>query len=141
MRVFLDTNILMDVAQGREPFYENSAEVIRFVHQENMQAFISWHSMATIFYILNKPWGDEKTKSYLRDILSWSKLAPTSQSSALKALEMEGEDFEDDLQIQCALAANCDCICTRNTKDFKKSPIPALSPTEFLVRYNPALGD
>ena len=134
MRLFIDTNIFMDVAQGREPFFEDSSKVIRFSHQEGVQAFISWHSMATLFYILNKPWGDEKTKAFLSDILVWTELAPTGKSYALEALGMNGKDFEDDLQMQCAKAAGCEVIVTRNPKDFENSSIPCLTPMEFLAK-------
>ena len=135
MRLFLDTNIFLDVAQGREPFYEASSKVVLFSHIEDVQAFISWHSMATIFYILSKPWDDQRAKAYLTDILSWADLAPTNKSYALDALAMNGKDFEDDLQAQCAMAANCDFIITRNTKDFKNSPVPSLTPADFLAQH------
>jgi len=134
MRIFFDTNIFLDVAQGREPFYEDSAKLIRFGHHENVQAFISWHSMATLFYILAQPWGGERAKNFLSDVLLWAELAPTSQINALRALQMEGNDFEDSLQIQCAIAAYCDLIVTRNAKDFGESTIPVLTPKEFLAQ-------
>ncbi|MGJ8724178.1 MAG: PIN domain-containing protein [Roseibacillus sp.] len=135
MRLFLDTNILLDVAQGRESFYEASSKIVQFAHRDENEAFLSWHSMATLFYILSKPWGESKTREYLTDILSWAELAPTSQGYALKALAMDGKDFEDDLQSQCAVAANCDYIITRNTKDFASSSIGALTPSDFWERF------
>ena len=131
MRLFLDTNIFLDVAQQRMPHYLASAQVVNMAHQEGNQAFISWHSLATLFYILSRPWGEAKAKEYLADILQWVELAPTQKSFALEALAMEGRDFEDDLQIQCAIAAQCDFLITRNTKDFQHSLIPAVSPEDF----------
>lgn len=91
--------------------------------------------MATLFYIPQKPWGGHKTKEYLTDILSWAELTPTSRGCALNALAMDGKDFEDDLQIQSAVAANCDYIITRNTKDFVNSSISALTPSDFWERF------
>lgn len=136
MRIFIDTNILLDVAQGREPFYNEAAKIVAFAHQAEHQAFLSWHSMATIFYILAKPWGSEKTKAYLTDILVWASLTPTSKALANRALLMEGKDFEDDLQSQCAAAAGCDLIVSRNVKDFGSSPVPCLTPHEFLAQFS-----
>ena len=136
MKLFLDTNILMDVTQGREPFFEDSSKIVQFAHREGVQAFISWHSMATLFYILSKPWGDAKTKAYLSDVLAWADLTSTSKFHALEALAMNGKDFEDDLQSQCGLAAECDFIITRNTKDFTESEIEAITPADFLALHN-----
>ena len=39
--------------------------------------------------------------------------------------------------MQCVSAENClaDLIVTRNLKDFALSPVPAISPQDFLSRY------
>ena len=41
-------------------------------------------------------------------------------------------DFEDALVAAAAVSAGCDCIITRNIKDFAESPVRAISPTDFL---------
>lgn len=132
MKIFLDTNILIDVAQGREPFYETSAKIVLYAHQAGVQSFISWHSMATIFYIMASAWDADEARAYLSDLLEWNELPPTNRSHALAAISMGGKDFEDDLQIQCAIASGCDCIISRNPKDFGNSPVPCFTPDNFL---------
>lgn len=50
-----------------------------------------------------------------------------------KALFSNFNDFEDAMLHYCALKFNCDYIITRDSKDFKNSEIPTLTPTEFLA--------
>jgi hypothetical protein len=46
----------------------------------------------------------------------------------------EGSDFEDNLQVECAVAAGLDAIVTRDSAGFEGSPIPVLTPTELIAR-------
>ena len=41
------------------------------------------------------------------------------------------KDFEDCLQMECAVSSNVDYIITRDKKDFVNSLIPCLTPEEF----------
>ena len=43
-------------------------------------------------------------------------------------------DFEDAVMSESARRINADCIITRNTKDFLKSKVPAVTPAEFLIK-------
>jgi len=45
-------------------------------------------------------------------------------------------DFEDALQLAAAVACGAGVILTRNTADFKASPIPVMTPEEFLASLN-----
>jgi hypothetical protein len=65
-------------------------------------------------------------------ILSWARVADTSDAKARAARTLGFSDFEDALQAVSALACAADCIITRNTRDFGKSNIPALTPSAFL---------
>jgi len=49
------------------------------------------------------------------------------------ATTLPGSDFEDNLQIACAVEARLDAIVTRNPKDFAGSPVPVLTPAELLA--------
>ena len=45
-------------------------------------------------------------------------------------------DFEDCLQDECAAQNHADYIITRNTGDFSNSNVPAITPSDFLEKYN-----
>lgn len=47
-----------------------------------------------------------------------------------------GGDFEDNVQIACAQAADLDLIITRDTADFSHAALPAIEPAD-IVKYLP----
>jgi hypothetical protein len=49
-----------------------------------------------------------------------------------RAIELQVPDFEDGLQYQAAIDAECDIIITRNSKDFPFAKIPVMSAEEYL---------
>ena len=61
----------------------------------------------------------------------------TDHANARQALELPMVDFAEALQSMCALTARADLLTTRNTSDYRRSPIPAVTPTEFLRRVRP----
>jgi hypothetical protein len=65
-------------------------------------------------------------------ILSWARVADTSDAKARAARTLGFSDFEDALQAVSALACAADCIITRNTRDFGKSSTPVFTPVAFL---------
>ena len=50
------------------------------------------------------------------------------------AAGMRWDDFEDALQAAAAERVHADYLITRNVRDFKKSKVTAILPTEFLAR-------
>lgn len=140
MRVFLDANILLDVAFERQPFVEDSQAVLDWCAEHADATLIAWHSITNAYYLLRKPpIGDEGAREFLKDLLAWVDVAPTSKGVALDAINTPGGDLEDHLQARCAEQANADVIVTRNEADFKDSPVKAVSPGEFLRPQNQPL--
>ena len=74
-------------------------------------------------------------RHFNRGMLTWADVAQTGSADALAALDLPMRDFEDALQVAAAMACGAKCIVTRNERDFKASPVPALSPDAFLRRY------
>ena len=52
MRVLLDTDVLMDVALKREPFFAKGARVIQWAQETPGQAAVAWHSLSNIAYLV-----------------------------------------------------------------------------------------
>ena len=65
-------------------------------------------------------------------------MAHTGTADALAAFELPMADFEDALQAASAMACGAQVIVTRNERDFKASPVPAMNPDAFLRKYGPA---
>jgi predicted nucleic acid-binding protein len=131
-RVFLDTNILLDIFLEREAFHSSSAKVFGLIEDRKFKGFISAQSFPTIYYILAKQISPEvatKTLLKIRTVLS---VSPVNEKVIDLALAADFSDYEDAVQYYSALAAKSEFLITRNKKDFKKPQIDVLSPEEFL---------
>lgn len=132
MRALVDTNVFLDVLLDRKEWVEKSREVLNRLEQRPGSGWISWHTLSNLYYIGRKTAGEQKTRHSLRRILASFEVCPADSRVAATAMELDMADFEDALQVAAGRAAKADIIITRNTQDFKNSPIPAMSPEQAL---------
>ncbi len=132
MRLFLDTNIVLDYLLRRAPFYHDSRTVTLLGCLGETENFISASTVNDINYFLAKEYGSLRAQEIIETDLDFLKLAPVTQSEIASALKRRWTDFEDSVVAACAETISADFIITRNQKDFKLSKIRALSPMELL---------
>ena len=131
-RIFLDTNILLDLLARREPFYDSAAKVATLGDRGDIELVVSALSYSTTFYILSKFENSSKVKSLLQRFKTISIIADLTDKVIEQSLASEFDDFEDALQYYSALALSSDVILTRNEKDFKISDLPVMNAEEYL---------
>ncbi len=133
MVVLIDTNIILDVLQKREPFYKASDAVLMHCATKKAKGYIALHSVSNIFFILRRHCTADERRKLLIGILDILQVANADRKSVRRALRRNDfTDFEDCLQDECAKQINADYIITRNTNDFSTSEISAITPTDFL---------
>jgi len=135
MAVFIDTNLLLDVLEKRVPHHVDSEQVLLRCDQRHEEVFIAWHGLATAFYIYSRKVGDAAAHLAMWQLLGSVSVAYTGQREAMRALQLPISDLEDAMQAVAAEACGADCIVTRNTHDFTGSPVPVLTPQEFLAAH------
>ncbi|MCC5848544.1 MAG: PIN domain-containing protein [Verrucomicrobia bacterium] len=128
----MDTNIFLDVLLNREEWVDTSRDVLNRLEQNPGVGWIAWHTLSNLYYIGRKIVGEEQTRAVMWRIVRSFEVCPAHGRIAVSALELPMADFEDALQVAAGVAAKADWIITRNEDDFKKSPIPALSPERSL---------
>lgn len=133
MKLFFDTNVMLDFLGERDPFYLSSAKIATLADKGSLKVIVSALSYANLSYFLTKYEGIERTKDKLRKFKVISEICDLDALIIEKGLNSEFSDFEDSLQYFSALRTDCDIIITRNGKDFKKSQIPVMTPDEFLA--------
>lgn len=134
MRVFLDTNILVDVLERRQPFFLASANILELGVSGVMEMFVSSLTFINAIYIGRKSLGREVVVDKIKALHPYVHVSPMGEQEFAKALQMTGKDVEDNLQYCSALAAGCDIIVTRNKKDFPADEaLKVLTPEEFLT--------
>lgn len=134
MKLLVDCDVLLDVALNRAPFATDGRAVLEWCERNPGQAFIAWHTQANIYYLLRKNQGNALARQFLRDLLVFVEVAATGTAQAKHALNLPMADFEDALQAAAAVQAGADFIVTRNIPDYQRSPIPAITPTDFLAQ-------
>lgn len=127
MRVLIDNDILLDVALAREPHLPASLAVLEWA-EKGGNAAVAWHSLANCSYLL------KGGRSFLKNLLDLVEVAPVGSQDAKVAMGLPMNDLEDAFQAASALAWRADFIITRNLLDYRYSPVPAVSPAEFMKR-------
>jgi len=134
MKVFIDTNLILDVLAERRPFYETSARIWELVESRDLKGYLSATSITDIFYILNRQLGPEKAYHFVNKIMMVFDITSVSQADIRKALNLGLQDFEDALQVVCAKKIGATYLITRNTEDFQEAEdIEVVNPETFLL--------
>lgn len=132
MIVFLDTDVLIDVALGCQPHAESAVALLEAMEQRYAQGFVAWHTLSSFFYLVAPVHGKQGTRQFLADLVRFVDVAPTSTDSLKYAASLPMGDFEDAMQVAAAAACNADVIATRNVRDYRNSPIRATPPESLL---------
>ena len=138
-KVFIDTDIVLDVALARSPFVDSSKLVLALLENNIAIGFTSSNCIANIYYVLRKAGGDEKARKFISKLLKYTNVIPIDHLTVLEALNSKFIDFEDAIQHFCAIKNQCECIITRNTGDYKLSKINVYLPIEYLKLYQEKL--
>lgn len=131
MKVFVDTNILIDFLSHREKFYNDAKKVFALGLLHRHDLIISALSIANTMYIAHK-YGYENIKAGLESMFKFLEVADYKKEFVKGALSLGWKDYEDATQFLSAKYNDCDCIVTRNKKDFEKALIQIFTPQEFL---------
>ena len=135
MKVFLDTNILLDAVVMRDNtlLTKNAAQILSLGESKIVDLYMSVLSIPIIAYVI-KNISTEGKKSIIKGLTAIVNVLPSSWEHVNAVLEGSMPDIEDAMQVQSALEGSCDLIITRNPKDFLSSRIPVISPEGFLSR-------
>jgi len=132
-KVFVDTNIVIDLLSRREPFYREAANLFSLADKNKIELSISSLTIANTSYVLLRQVDTIKTKSILRKLKLIVKILPLDDKIVgLTLNDATFSDFEDGLQYFTALENGQDLIITRNLKDFKKSKLPIMTAKQFI---------
>lgn len=136
-KVFVDTNIVIDLLSKKEPFYDESADLFSLADQKVIELHISSLTIANTSYTLLQQINSKKAKEILRKLrLIVNVLALDNKIIGLALNDDSFSDFEDGLQYYTAIENDQDLIITRNLKDFKASKLPVMTAKQFIETIN-----
>lgn len=131
-RLFLDTNIVVDLLDRREPFCHDAVRLFTMAYNKKVQIIVSPMTFTTASFLLRKH-GTEGVRILLSNLRQLARVATANERTIDDSLASRFNDFEDAMQYYTAVKANADIIITRNGKDFTQSKIPVMTASEFLA--------
>ena len=140
MRAVIDTNVIVDVLQNRQPWCEDGKTIFLAVATGQITGCITAKQAADIHFFARKQFAgqenvDEKAREVLAKILSLFELADTLAVDCRNALSIPNNDYEDAMLIESAGRSGADCIITRNPEHFSVSPVQVFSPGAFVRSF------
>lgn len=127
MKLFIDTDICLDVLLERQPYFAESATLLDWAEKNPGKASISWHGLANLHYL-----STGGAESFIRELLEFCEVPACGSLEMMQALDLGFKDLEDAMQTATAMRFGAQIIATRNVRDYRKSPIQAASPREIL---------
>lgn len=131
MRVLIDTNVVLDFLQEREPFVENAARLFERIDAGEIEGFIAATTITNIYYIVRRAAGRVVAQDAIMQVLSDLNICAVNLEILEQALALNFEDFEDAVQCACAVMHDVDAIVTRDASGFVNAKIPVVLPEEI----------
>ncbi|MBI5567751.1 MAG: PIN domain-containing protein [Chloroflexi bacterium] len=130
--VLLDTNVVLDVLYDRAPWVAEARSIWQAVDDGRILAYLAATTLTNIFYVGRQLSGLQSAHEAVQTCLEAFEICTIDRPTLERALGLSGSDFEDNVQIACAVSYGVDAIITRDAKGFKDSPVPVLTPIQAL---------
>ena len=129
--LFLDTNIVVDLLEKREPFCQDAVQIFTMAYNKQVRLIVSPKTFSTASFLLRKH-GSEGVRNLLANLRQLCSIATADEDTVDDSLASQFKDFEDAMQYYTALKAGADVIITRNGKDFSAAKLPVMTAAEYL---------
>jgi len=133
VKILIDTNIIIDNALEREPFWNASEQVLSLIEKGTIAGYISASTFSDLYYIIRKARGRDWTLTYLKQLLTFFQIATVNQDAIIMAFTTNFQDFEDSIQYSTAVVNKLDAIITRNPQDFPIVTPRIITPEQLIA--------
>jgi predicted nucleic acid-binding protein len=131
-KLFIDTDIILDLLTAREPFYEYAATLFSLADNGKVSLHVSSLSFSNLNYMLSKQYSTTQARKLLSKFKTIVKVLAVDEKITELALSSDFKDFEDALQYYTAISNNIKMLITRNLKDYKHADIPVMTAEQYL---------
>ena len=133
MRILIDTCVILDALQAREPFAEDANNIFLAAANRLYNGYISAKATTDIYYLTHRlTHSDKDSRDILNKLLTIFDVLDTMGIDCRRAIPSKTTDYEDAVMIETAIRSEIDCIVTRNAADYNNSPVKIYTPSEFL---------
>jgi len=136
MKVIIDTNVIIDILQHREPHFQNSYRTILLGLQEKLETLLCASAVADIYYIIRQNISDtKKVQEKINALNILIKICDATSEDVKTALSLNMLGFDCAIVAAIAKREEADYIVTRNEEAFTGSPVPTISPSQLLDQF------
>lgn len=136
MKVFLDTNIIIDFYDERPSFFDAAAQIITMAYRKEIEIVVSATSFINAFYLLRKSYARKELQQAMLELTKLCTISDITKQMIVNSLRSSHPDFEDAVQMESAMSVQADVIITRDKGHFNDSQIPAKTPSDFLAEQS-----
>ncbi|MBP3895532.1 MAG: PIN domain-containing protein [Mogibacterium sp.] len=134
MRAIIDTCVIIDYLQCREPFFDDALSVAIASANREIEAYITANTITDIYYIIHRhTHSGIESRRVISKLMTLFGLVDTYAEDCINAVHSEMNDFEDAVMSESAKRINADYIVTRNVRDYSKSKVRVITPSELLI--------
>ena len=134
MKALIDTCIIIDALQAREPFFDDAQNLLIAEANGEYDGVITAKAILDIYYIIHHYIGNDRaTRDHVAKILRLFEISDTTADDIRNAVLSGISDYEDAVMAETAARTGADYIVTRNIKDYSHSKVKAVSPADFLL--------
>lgn len=131
-RLFVDTDIVLDLLGAREPHFSPVAILFSMADQGSIRLYVSAITFANVNYVLSRQLNESRARRLLLKLKTLVRIAPVNEKIIELSLSSDFRDFEDAIQYHSAIENNIQTLLTRNLRDFKKAQISIMTAQQYL---------
>lgn len=135
MKLFIDTNVVLDLLQYREPWVHDTLVLFQLAKEKRVELIVTDLTFVNVVYIAGKNVDKKKLNETLIGLKKYLTIVPIGDACIEQALSGDYADFEDAVQCFAAKREKVDYILSRDEKGFYMSEISVMNVTEFLNSY------
>ena len=127
MRALIDTCVVVDALQSREPFCRDAQALFLLCANQRFEGCLTAKALTDLYYLTHRQThSDAATRAILTKLCT---LFTMLDATAVA-------DYEDAVMVETAVRTGVDCLVIRNLKDYRKAPLPVYAPADFIARLD-----
>lgn len=131
-KVFVDTDVMMDLLSQRMPFYTYAAQLFSRADKGSVKLYVSSLSFSNLNYVLSRQYSAGQSRKQLMKFKTLVSVLSVTDKIVELALSSDFKDFEDGMQYYTALENGIKTLLTRNLKDYRAAEIIVQTPEQYL---------
>jgi len=136
MIVLIGTNVILDYVLKQEPYAAAAKACLDILVSRKAKIWLPVSALTDIYYATMQSMRDTyAARVIVSKLLNAFQIIAADKADCIKALELDMEDFEFAIISTCAKRLKASHIITRNPEGFRNSPVPAITPEEWVAVY------